>query len=156
MKLKIGDKAPDFELDSTGGRSFRLISNLGSGRLVLYFYPRDFTLGCTAEACGFRDEFAELKKSNMKVFGVSTDSTETHERFKSELELPFDLLSDPEGNVARLYGAYNTLFRNSNRVTFILDDDGKIESITKNMFAPKAHIKAAKSVRSDGPVSEKP
>jgi peroxiredoxin Q/BCP len=89
----------------------------------------------------------------MRVFGVSTDSTATHKRFRNEFQLPFDLLSDPDGKVARLYGAYNRLFRNSNRITFIIDDDGKIVSITKNMFAPKAHIKATKSVRSDGRLS---
>ncbi len=144
MKLNVGDKAPDFELPATGDKSFHLASNLNEGKLILYFYPRDFTPGCTAEACGFRDEFFDLRKFQMKVFGISLDSIESHEKFKKEYDLPFDLLSDKDGKVARLYGAYNGLFRISNRVTFIIDSDGKIVSITKNMFAPKAHIKAAK------------
>ena len=96
MKLKVGDKAPDFELQATGGKVFRLGGSLTGGKLVLYFYPKDFTPGCTAEACGFRDEFSELRKSEIKVFGISTDSIESHERFKKEHQLPFDLLSDPE------------------------------------------------------------
>ena len=145
MKLKIGDKAPDFELQSTGGKAFRLGSSLTGGKLVLYFYPKDFMPGCTAEACGFRDEFSELRKSDIRVFGISIDSIESHERFKKEYQLPFDLLSDPGGEVAGLFGAYNRLFRIANRVSFVIDSDGKIVSITKNMFAPKAHIRAANS-----------
>ncbi len=145
MKLKIGDKAPDFELQSTGGKVFRLGSSLTGGKLVLYFYPKDFTPGCTAEACGFRNEFSELRKSDIRVFGISIDSIESHERFKKEHQLPFDLLSDPGGEVAGLFGVYNRLFRIANRVSFVIDSDGKIVSITKNMFAPKAHIRAANS-----------
>ncbi|MGO9481536.1 MAG: peroxiredoxin [Candidatus Kryptoniota bacterium] len=146
MTLKVGDRAPDFELPATGGRVFRLGSSLSDGKLVLYFYPKDFTAGCTAEACGFRDEFSELRKSEVKVFGISTDTLISHERFKKEHQLPFDLLSDPNGEVARLYGVYNRLFRIANRVTFIVDSDGTISSITKNMFVPKAHVRAARSI----------
>ncbi|MFZ1082350.1 MAG: peroxiredoxin [Candidatus Kryptoniota bacterium] len=146
MDLKVGDKAPEFELQATGGKIFRLSGNLNGGKLILYFYPKDFTPGCTREACGFRDEFAELRKSEIKVFGISTDSIGSHEKFKMEHQLPFDLLSDLNGEVARLYGAYNKLFRMANRVTIILDGDGTILSITKNMFVPGAHIKAAKSI----------
>lgn len=120
--------------------------SLKDGTLVLYFYPKDFTSGCTREACGFRDEFAGLRESNLRVFGVSTDTLETHERFKSEYKLPFDLLSDKDGEVSRLYGVQNRLFKIANRVTFIIDGNGKILSITKNMFSPGVHISAAKSI----------
>jgi peroxiredoxin Q/BCP len=146
MKLRIGDKAPDFELQATGGKTFRLGSELNGGRLVLYFYPKDFTPGCTAEACGFRDEFSELRRSEARVLGVSVDSIESHEKFKKEYQLPFDLLSDVDGKVSHLYGVYNRLFKIANRVTFIVDSDGKILNITKNMFAPQVHVRAAKSV----------
>ncbi len=146
MKLNPGDKAPEFELPSTGGGTFRLGESLKDGKLVLYFYPKDFTTGCTREACGFRDEFAGLRESKLRVFGVSTDTVESHERFKSEYKLPFDLLSDSEGAVSTLYGVYNKLFKISNRVTFIIDVDGKILSVTKNMFSPRVHIDAAKGV----------
>jgi len=149
VKLHVGDKAPDFELPSTGGVTFNLKSHLEEGRLVLYFYPRDFTPGCTAEACGFRDEFSELRQSELRVFGVSLDSPESHEEFKKKYGLPFDLLSDADGNVSRLYGVYNKLFKIANRVTFVVDGDGKILSITKNMFAPKSHVRAAKSIPTD-------
>jgi peroxiredoxin Q/BCP len=144
MKLKTGDKAPDFELPSTGGGMFRLGDNLKDGRLVLYFYPKDFTTGCTAEACGFRDEFAGLRDSQLRVFGVSTDTLESHERFKKEHGLPFELLADTDGKVSRLYGAFNGLFKIANRITFIVDPNGTILSVTKNMFSPKSHINAAR------------
>ena len=146
MKLNIGDEAPDFELPSTGGGTFNLNESLKDGKLVLYFYPKDFTSGCTREACGFRDEFADLRKSELRVFGVSTDTIESHEKFKAEHKLPFELLSDRDGTVSGLYGVYNKLFRISNRVTFIISREKKIISITKNMFSPKAHIDAAKGV----------
>lgn len=120
--------------------------SLRDGALVLYFYPKDFTSGCTREACGFRDEFAGLRESNLRVFGISTDSIETHERFKSEYNLPFELISDKGGEISRLYGVQNKLFKVANRVTFIIDREGKILSVTKNMFSPGAHISAAKSV----------
>lgn len=144
MKLRIGDKAPDFELPSTGGKMFRLSDSLKDGRLVLYFYPKDFTAGCTAEACGFRDEFEGLKDSRLRVFGVSTDTLESHERFKKEHQLPFELLSDTDASVSQMFGAFNRLFKISNRVTFIIDRDGTILSMTKNMFSPKVHVKAAR------------
>jgi thioredoxin-dependent peroxiredoxin len=145
MKLKIGDIAPEFELPMTGGKRFRLSENLKEGKLVLYFYPKDFTPGCTAEACGFRDEFSGLREMELRVFGVSMDTIESHERFKTELRLPFELLSDPGGTVAKTFGAYNPLFRMANRVSFVIDGDGRILSATKNMFSPKTHIEAAKS-----------
>lgn len=145
MRLNTGDKAPDFELPSTGGGTFRLSESLRDGKLVLYFYPKDFTTGCTREACGFRDEFAGLRESNLRVFGVSTDTIESHERFKAEYKLPFELLSDSNGKVSQLFGVQNKLFKVSNRVTFVIDTDGKILSITKNMFFPGVHINAAKA-----------
>ncbi len=113
---------------------------------MLYFYPKDFTSGCTREACGFRDEFGGLTESRLRVFGISTDTIESHDRFRAEHKLPFDLLSDKDGAVSRLYGVYNGLFKVANRVTFIIDGDGKILSVTKNMFSPKVHIRAAKEV----------
>ncbi len=145
MKLNIGDKAPEFELPSTAGGSFRLSGNLDKGKLILYFYPRDFTSGCTAEACGFRDVFADLRKSEIRVVGISTDSVETHLKFKEKYGLPFDLLSDSNGEVSHLYGVHNKIFKVANRVTFIIDGEGKIVSVTKNLLSPKMHISAAKA-----------
>ncbi len=146
MKLQKGEPAPDFSLPSTGG-TFHLYESLESGRLVLYFYPKDFTTGCTREACGFRDEFQGLRDSNLRVFGISIDSIESHERFRKEHNLPFDLLSDCDGTVSRLYGAYNSLFRIANRITFVIDKDGKVLSVTKNMFSPGVHVSAAKDAK---------
>lgn len=144
MKINTGDISPDFVLPSTSGTDFRLRDNLDVRKLVLYFYPKDFTSGCTAEACGFRDEFAELTKSNMRVFGISTDTLETHQKFKEKHSLPFDLLSDSSGEVSRLYGVYNKLFKMANRVTFVIGSDGKVLSVTKNLFAPGKHVSAAR------------
>jgi len=146
MKLKVGDMAPSFALFSTGGNLFRFNSGATGGKLVLYFYPKDFTPGCTVEACSFRDELSALARLGMEVVGISVDSVISHERFKRELQLPFELLSDTNGDVSRMYGVYNRLLKFSNRVTFVIDGDGKILSITKNMFAPKKHVEAAKSV----------
>ncbi len=144
MKLNVGDTAPDFELPMTGGGIFHLNETLNAGKIVLYFYPKDFTPGCTVEACGFRDEFTELAQSGLRVYGISTDSMESHERFKKEYNLPFELLSDRGGKVAKMFGAFNGLFKSANRVSFVIDRNGKILSATKNMFAPKSHIRAAR------------
>jgi peroxiredoxin Q/BCP len=145
MKLKVGDLAPDFELQSVNGGTFHLKEHLGNGGFVLYFYPKDFTPGCTSEACGFRDEYAELVKAGIQVYGISTDPIESHKRFIKEYRLPFELLSDVDGRVARLYGVYNRLFKVANRVTFVIDDSGTILNITKNLFFPKTHIIAVKT-----------
>ncbi len=140
----MGDIAPDFVLPSTGGNDFHLNEQLRNGKLVLYFYPKDFTSGCTAEACGFRDEFSELKGSNLDVFGVSRDTLQSHQKFKNEYSLPFELLADVDGRVSRLYGVYNKLFRMANRVTFVIGEGGAILSVTKNLFSPGVHIDAAR------------
>ena len=118
MALKKGSKAPDFVLDSTSGEKFRLSKNLPC---IIYFYPKDFTPGCTEEACSFRDGFSELKGLEMPVYGISRDSISTHNKFKKEHNLPFDLLTDKSGEVCKQYDALVPLIKVPKRITFFLE-----------------------------------
>ena len=103
MPLPVGTKAPDFTLGSTSGKDFSLYRDMKNKPCVLYFYPKDFSVGCTNEACSFRDTFEVFKELNITILGISRDSLESHAKFKTTLALPFDLLSDPEGKVCQLY-----------------------------------------------------
>lgn len=128
---KPGDKAPAFTLPSTSGTDVSL-SDFRGRRVVLYFYPRDDTPGCTREACGFRDSLARLTKSGVTVLGVSKDTLASHDRFRTKYALPFDLLSDADNSVAKSYGAYGTKkmygkdVLGTIRSTFLIDEQGKI------------------------------
>ncbi len=125
-KLTTGDNAPDFSLPATGGEVS--LNDFAGEWLVLYFYPRDFTEGCTTEACEFRDALAS-RVMDATVVGISPDDVESHERFKAEHNLPFELLSDEDTEVARAYGAYGNrgaFGMGVKRSTFIIDPDGKI------------------------------
>jgi thioredoxin-dependent peroxiredoxin len=103
-KVKVGDAAPAFESVDENGKTFKSSDVIGKKIVVLYFYPADFTGGCTAQACGFRDDIEKLKSANVVVIGVSGDSAETHKLFKSHHKLPFTLLADEKGTVAKAFG----------------------------------------------------
>src|SRR6204780_18065 len=105
MSLEIGDKAPDFTLATDGGGSVTL-SKLKGSKVVLYFYPKDDTSGCTAEACGFRDIFPNFRKIEAAIIGISKDSVTAHDKFKKKYELPFTLAADTEGKVTERYGVW--------------------------------------------------
>ncbi|MFN6068908.1 MAG: thioredoxin-dependent thiol peroxidase, partial [Pseudanabaena sp.] len=134
MALKVGDRAPEFSLPDTNGNIVTLSSLKGS-RVVLYFYPRDNTPGCTKEACGFRDHYAQFQTKNTIIFGVSTDDAKSHQKFTQKFDLPFPLLTDADGQVATAYESYGLkkfmgkeyvgVFRN----TFVIDAEGNIEKI---------------------------
>jgi len=130
--LKVGDPAPDFELPSDGDAPIRLSSFRGRSNVVLYFYPRDGTRVCTAEACSFRDNYPALASKKAEILGVSVDSVASHQRWAKELGLNFPLLSDNEGVVSKLYGVLGT-FRDgkpaSQRVTFLIDRQGTIQEV---------------------------
>ena len=132
--LKAGEKAPEFKLESTGGGEVSLKALRGK-KVVLYFYPKDNTPGCTKEACDFRDEQAALKKAGAVVFGVSKDKIDSHHKFKERFKLSFELLSDPDLSVARAYGAYGkkTMFGVSTtgmiRSTFLIDENGVVQAV---------------------------
>lgn len=132
--LKEGNKAPDFKLKDSEGKSVSLKDYRGSD-VVLYFYPKDNTSGCTQEACDFRDAFPEFQKLNVAVLGISGDSEKSHAGFASKYELPFILLSDPEKNVIEKYGVwkeksmYGKKYMGIERTTFLIDKEGKIKKI---------------------------
>jgi peroxiredoxin Q/BCP len=141
--LKVGDKAPDFALPASSGKKVRLGSLKGK-QVVLYFYPKDDTSGCTIEACGFRDSMPKFDGMDAVVLGVSTDSLDSHEKFINKYGLNFTLLSD-EGRVAhRLYDTwgqktfYGKKYWGTMRSTFVIGEDGKIKKIFRNVN-PQGH-----------------
>lgn len=142
MALIVGNQAPDFTLFSTDGKSTNLGNDLKNSSCILYFYPKDFTPGCTAEACEFRDHFEAFKDVNIPVYGISTDSIATHLKFKEKYKLPFDLLSDPQGTITKKYDALIPVVNLPKRVTYLLDKNHTIRAVYKEMFGAKNHIKA--------------
>ena len=142
MALKIGSSAPDFTLPSTSGKSITLSKDFHGQALVLFFYPKDFTRGCTAEACEFKDQFAEFRNLEIPVFGISKDDIATHEKFKKAYKLPFDLLSDEYGKVSGSYDALIPLINMPKRITYLLDRDHKISGIYQGLFESKSHVDA--------------
>lgn len=140
MSLKIGDKAPNFTLDSTSGKKFTLESDKAGKPFILYFYPKDFTKGCTAEACEFRDAFSEFKGLDIDIVGISKDSVITHKAFQKEHNLPFELLADEDQKVAKLYHAIIPIVGLTKRITFLLDKDHQIVAIYEELFGATKHI----------------
>ncbi len=141
MALQIGTQAPDFTLASTSGENFTLSKDMANKPCILYFYPKDFTPGCTAEACDFRDNIAQFKDLSIDVLGVSRDAVSTHLRFKKAYKLPFELLADTDGSVARAYSALIPLLGVTKRITYLLDKNHKIVTAYESLFGAKQHIK---------------
>jgi len=136
--LKVGDKAPAFSLKNTEGKTVKL-SDFKGKKLALYFYPKDMTPGCTKEACGFRDDYAELKKRGVEVVGVSADDQTLHQKFTEKYSLPFTLLSDTDHSVMEKYGAwgeknmYGKKIIGVLRSTFIIDEEGRVAHIFRKV-----------------------
>jgi thioredoxin-dependent peroxiredoxin len=134
MALQAGDKAPVFELKDQTGKTVKL-SDFKGKQVVVYFYPKDSTPGCTTEACDFRDEHSRLLKKGAVVLGISPDGQKSHEKFATKFELPFPLLSDEDHSVAEKYGAwgersmYGRKFMGILRSTFLVGADGKISKV---------------------------
>src|SRR3982751_2128821 len=132
--LKEGDKAPECEAPDQDGKMVRL-KDLKGSRVVLYFYPKDDTPGCTKEACSFRDADDVYRKKGIKVLGVSTDDGSSHQKFISKFQLPFDLLADTDKKIVNDYGVwgeknmYGKKYMGTNRKTFLIDEQGKIAKI---------------------------
>ena len=132
--IEIGGKAPQFDLPTDGGGSLKL-KDLRGKKVVLYFYPKDDTSGCTKQACGFRDNQAALAEQNAIVIGVSPDGVASHDRFRDKYDLNFPLLSDPDHVVAEAYGAwgkkkmYGREYEGIIRSTFVIDAEGRIEKV---------------------------
>jgi thioredoxin-dependent peroxiredoxin len=141
MSLKVGDKAPDFTLPSDGGGKVSLKALKGKS-VVLYFYPKDDTSGCTAEACAFRDALPDFSKVKAVVIGISRDSVASHDKFKTKYSLPFPLVSDEDGKVCEAYGTwveksmYGRKYMGIERATFLIDGKGLIRGIWRKVKVP--------------------
>lgn len=144
MPLNVGDPAPDFSLPDATGNLVSL-SSLQGKRVVLYFYPRDNTPGCTKEACAFRDAYDQFQAMDMVVLGVSTDDAKSHAKFSTKFNLPFPLLIDESGKVAEAYDSYGLKkfmgkeYMGITRNTFVIDENGAIAKIYKKV-KPETHI----------------
>ena len=136
---KTGDTAPPFEGQDQDGKTVKLADFAGKKLVLLYFYPKDFTGGCTKEACGFRDRLGDLQTNNVAVIGVSFDSTASHKKFAEEYKLNFTLLADTEGRIIAAYDTKMPLMKISKRVSFLIGTDGKIVHVTDAM-GPQAHF----------------
>lgn len=142
MALSLGAKAPDFTLPATSNKKLTLSQDLQGKAVILYFYPKDFTGVCTAEACEFRDQFEAFRELDIPVFGISRDDIPTHEKFKKAHRLPFELLSDESGKVCKAYDALIPLIKMPKRVTYLLDQEHKIAGVFSDMFESKGHIES--------------
>ena len=139
--LKVGEIAPDFEAPLSDGSTFRLSEALCKGPLVLYFYPKDFTPGCTREAQAFRERHTDILKFGASVIGINTDSIDSHQRFKKTCALSFQLATDPEGKVQETYGVRRRFPRQSTmRVTFLIDQAAVIRGAYKHEVAVRRHV----------------
>lgn len=145
--LEVGDQAPDFALDGVDGSGEQVhvrLSELRGSSVVLYFYPKDDTPGCTRQACGLRDEWSAIRETDAVVLGVSPDSLDRHRKFSSKYDLPFTLLSDPDHEVTEAYGVwkeksmYGRKYWGIERSTFIIGPDGRVEEALRRV-RPRAH-----------------
>lgn len=147
MTLKIGDPAPDFTLPDQDGRPVRL-SDLRGRQVIVYFYPKDDTPGCTTQACGFRDAFPRITDANALVLGISPDDAKSHVRFRAKQNLPFTLLSDVDHAVAELYGVwgersmYGRTFMGIVRSHFVIDPNGILSDVQVKV-SPKDSVASA-------------
>ena len=143
MSLKVGDNVPYFELNDQKGELFKSDSVIGQKPAVVYFYPKDETPGCTAEACSFRDSYEDFKDLGAEVIGISSDSIGSHKRFAERHRLPFILLADTKKKVQRLFKLPKLLFGlYTKRITFVIDKEGKVVYVHDSLLAT-SHIKKA-------------
>jgi len=141
--IAAGDKAPDFTLPSQSGEPVRLHDRIGQHVVVLYFYPKDNTSGCTAEACAFRDSHEVFTDAGAEVIGVSSDSVDRHAAFAGKHNLPFTLLADEGGKVRKAYGVPATFGLIPGRVTYVIDRDGTVRHVFNSMTNINGHVKDA-------------
>lgn len=149
MPLRVGQKAPDFDVTSSSGKRLKLSELAGKKNVVLYFYPGDFTPICTKETCGFRDAYEELASHDTEVIGVSVDSDESHAKFAKEYGLPFDLVSDANKEIARKYEATSflrDLLGKTSRITYVIDKKGEIAGVFQGELSAKKHVEGAKEL----------
>jgi peroxiredoxin Q/BCP len=144
--IQVGDKAPDFTLPAQTGEQVRLSDRLGQRVVVLYFYPKDETSGCTAEACAFRDSYEVFAEAGAEVIGVSSDSVDKHAAFADHHKLPFTLVSDEKGQLRKTYGVPSLLGVVPGRVTYVIDRTGTVRHVFSSMTNIGRHVNDALDV----------
>ena len=144
--VEPGSPAPGFRLQTSTGEYVSLEDFHGKKNVVVYFYPKDFSKGCTTEACEFRDSYEEFKNLGAEVIGVSNDNQKSHEAFASEHKLPFILLSDPDGSARKSYGVKKTLGLVPGRVSFVIDKNGIVRHVFSSQSRATAHVSEALAV----------
>jgi len=150
--VQAGDKAPDFELPDASGEPVRLSELLGKKVVVLFFYPKDGSPICTAEACAFRDAYQVFAEAGAEVVGISSDAAAAHRKFAERHALPFVLLSDEDGKVRKLYGVSKTMGLVPGRATYVIDQAGIVRHTFTSQWAAKKHVhEALRIVRSIAP-----
>jgi thioredoxin-dependent peroxiredoxin len=146
--VSVGSKAPEFILPSQSGEMVNLKDFLGKKPLVLFFYPKDDTPGCTKQACAFRDEYEAFGQLDAEVIGISSDSVESHKNFAEKHSLPFLLLSDEGGKVRKLYGVPTTFGLFPGRVTYVIDAEGVVRHIFASQLGVEKHVEEAREALS--------
>ncbi|HSN83147.1 MAG TPA: peroxiredoxin [Polyangiales bacterium] len=144
--IGVGDTAPDFTKTTQNGETLTLSQFRGDKAVVLYFYPKDETPGCTAEACTFRDSFEDFVDAGAVVIGVSQDSDESHKRFAEHHRLPFLLVSDQDKSLQRAYGVPKTMGLLPGRVTYVIDRNGVVQHVFSSQLNAKKHVREALDV----------
>jgi len=150
IKARVGDAAPDFEGPTSDGSRLGLKNFIGKKNVVLYFYPKDDTPGCTKEACSFRDNLQSLREMGAEIIGVSLDSVDSHKKFASKYSLPFPLISDKEKRIAGAYGVLKDTGTSVNRATFIIDKAGKIAKVFPKVDVTKHSEEVAEALKALG------
>lgn len=146
-KIEKGDKIPEFKLKDQNGKWFNINSILGNKNLVIYFYPKDDTPGCTKQACSFRDQYEDFKEINAEVIGISGQSVESHKNFAEKHNLSFTLLSDENNEVRRKFGVPSDLFGLiPGRVTYVINKEGKVVYIFNSQSKVNQHVNNALSI----------
>ena len=143
MAIKVGDTAPNFNLPDQNGKNVSLADFRGQKSVVLYFYPKDDTPGCTVESCAFRDQYEVFQAAGAEVIGVSGDSTDSHKKFANKHNLPFTLLSDQGDQVRKQYGATTAFGFIPGRVTYVIDQNGVVQYVFDSMLNFKGHVAEA-------------
>lgn len=148
MELKVGDTIPKFTAKDTNGNDFDSTNSVGQKPLVIYFYPKDNTPGCTAQACSFRDQYEDFKDLGAEVIGISSDSAASHQKFAKQYKLPFILLSDSDKKIRKLFGVPSGMFGLlPGRVTYVTDKHGVVQMIFDSVMATKHIPKALEAVK---------
>lgn len=145
-RVDVGAKAPSFTLPSQSGEMVNLRDFLGKQPVVLFFYPKDDTPGCTKEVCAFRDDYEEFSKLDAEVIGISSDSVESHRAFAKKHNLPFILLNDEGGKIRKLYGVPNSFGLFPGRVTYVIDGEGVVRYVFSSQIEVERHVQEALEV----------